>query len=257
MQNAGSDVVVEVLNADGAGQVLLLCEHASRYIPPEFANLGLNEDQLTSHAVWDPGARDLALLLSAALDAPLVASKVSRLVYDCNRPPEVASAIPAQSELIVIPGNQNLDQTARAQRAELAYEPFCQAVDQLIRRREQAGVTTIVVTVHSFTPVYFGKPREVEIGLLHDSDSRLVDAMMQRSSGVPHRCILRNSPYGPEDGVTHSLKIHAIERGLANVMVEVRNDLLSTSEAIEQVCKELLTLLKPALQNPLESAARA
>ena len=72
---------VEIVNRDGAGPVLLLCEHASRHIPQRYGGLGLDADAARSHAAWDPGARDLALELSQALDAPLVAARVSRLVY--------------------------------------------------------------------------------------------------------------------------------------------------------------------------------
>jgi predicted N-formylglutamate amidohydrolase len=106
-----------------------------------------------------------------------------------------------------------------------------------------------VVTVHSFTPVYFGKQRAVELGLLHDDDSRLVDAMMTRADQIAPRIVERNEPYGPQDGVTHSLRLHALSRGLANVMIEVRNDLMRTDEDIAGRAQEILTLLQPALND--------
>lgn len=234
----------EVINPDGAGPVVIICEHASAHIPAVYDGLGLVPDDLKSHAVWDPGARDLSLKLSKALDAPVVASAVSRLVYDCNRPPEAPSAMPEKSELIEVPGNTGLTATARQRRAQAVYHPFCRAVSDILDKR---GSGAIVVTVHSFTPVYFGKPRPVELGLLHDEDSRLVDLMLDHAGKLPHRKIARNEPYGPADGVTHSLKLHAVSRGLANVMIEVRNDLLATEEMATGMALDILALLIPAV----------
>lgn len=237
---------VEILNDQGRGRVVLLCEHASARIPSEFNGLGLAEADRLSHAAWDPGARDLTLALSAALDAPTVMSTVSRLVYDCNRPPEAVSAMPEKSELIEVPGNHGLSQAQRDARTALVYQPFCDAVSQVLDAR---GPNTAVVTVHSFTPVYFGRQRAVEIGLLHDEDSRLADAMLDHTGRLAGRRVERNEPYGPADGVTHSLRLHAQPRGLANVMIEVRNDLMRTPENIAARAQELLRLLEPALRD--------
>ena len=239
--------VVEVLNPQGAGAVVILCEHASRHIPARYEGLGVAAEVRDSHAAWDPGARAMSVLMSKALDAPLVASCVSRLVYDCNRPPESAAAMPETSEIYEIPGNRGLSQAARAERVDTVYRPFCDAVTDVIEGRQAGRMPTAVVTVHSFTPIYFGKPRAVEIGILHDDDARLADAMLANSHLLPHRRIERNEPYGPGDGVTHSLKLHAQSRGLPNVMLEVRNDLLRSPADEETMARDLLTLLEPAL----------
>ena len=236
----------EILNPDGQGGVVLICEHASPHIPGCYAGLGLASEESLSHAVWDPGARDLGALLSAALDAPMIAGTVSRLVYDCNRPPEALSAIPDQSERISVPGNRGLTAADRAARVRQVYDPFSAAVSKVI---DAAPKDAVVVTVHSFTPIFHGQPRQTEIGLLHDADSRLVDAMLAEAKVLPHRVVARNEPYGPEDGVTHSLQRHAIARGLANVMIEVRNDLLKEPAQVATMASEILLLLRPALKN--------
>ena len=236
----------EVINPNGAGPVVILCEHASPHIPAVYDGLGLAAADRLSHAAWDPGALDLARHLSKALDAPVVASCVSRLVYDCNRPPEAASAMPERSELIEVPGNRGLSQADRDGRTQAIYQPFCDAVAQVLDRR---GPETVVVTVHSFTPVYFGKPRAVELGLLHDADSRLADAMLGHAGKLANRKTARNEPYGPADGVTHSLQLHAVSRGLANVMIEVRNDLLATEDMAAGMALDILALLIPAVND--------
>ncbi len=239
---------VEVINPDGTGQVLLLCEHASNHVPARYEGLGLRPEWRDSHAAWDPGARAVALGLSQALDAPLVASRVSRLVYDCNRPPEAASATPEKSEVVEVPGNRALTAEQRAERVDTVYRPFCAAVSGLIDARRARGRSTVLVTIHSFTPIYHGRHRATEIGILHDTDSRLADAMLAEAGRLPGRRIARNDPYGPEDGVTHSLKIHGIAHGLANVMIELRNDLVADEAGIKTMVEELMTLIAPALE---------
>ncbi len=108
-----------VVNAAGSSSVVLVCEHASHHIPQSFNGLGLSQDARESHAAWDPGAMAVARQLSKNLDAVLVASEVSRLVYDCNRPPNAADAMPSRSELIVVPGNEKLTQRERDARTEV------------------------------------------------------------------------------------------------------------------------------------------
>ncbi|MFD0859600.1 N-formylglutamate amidohydrolase [Roseovarius aquimarinus] len=238
---------VETINAGAAGAALILCEHASRRIPPAYDGLGLTEEAALSHAAWDPGARDLSLHMLERLDATLVAGTISRLVYDCNRPPEAPSAMPTVSELIEVPGNVGLSEAQRAARVDAVYRPFCEAVTDQIAAREARAQPTAIVTVHSFTPVYYGTPRETEIGILHDSDTALADAMLKAGARGGRRALHRNRPYGPEDGVTHSLKLHGIAHGLPNVMIEVRNDLLRSPEDIAAIGDELCAMLRPAL----------
>ncbi|HEY9037668.1 MAG TPA: N-formylglutamate amidohydrolase [Roseovarius sp.] len=238
---------VEVIGADANGPALILCEHAAHDTPARYNGLGLTPEAATSHAAWDPGARDLALYLAGCLDSTLIAATVSRLVYDCNRPPEAASATPERSELIDVPGNAGLTDAQRAERVDTVYRPFCAAVARAIAARQQRGQPTALITVHSFTPVFYGETRETEIGILHDSDAALADAMLKNAAKVPHRKVHRNRPYGPEDGVTHSLQIHGMAHGLPNVMIEVRNDLLRTSEDVARIGNELCQMIAPAL----------
>lgn len=239
-QHGDRQEAVCVIHSQGQGGALVLCEHASAHIPARYGDLGLRPEWRKSHAAWDPGALALSEVLSAALEAPLVAGGVSRLVYDVNRPPEAASAIPVRSEVVEIPGNAGLTDAQRQERIEAVYRPFCAAVDALLDARPRA-----VITVHSFTPVYFGTPRATEIGILHDRDTRLADAMLAHAPKA--RQVERNAPYGPADGVTHSLKLHALSRGLPNVMLEIRNDLLTGSAEVEAIATDLLAMLRPAL----------
>lgn len=241
--NTGLEPVF-VTNGDGPSPVLLICEHASNYFPPHYHDLGLDAAARQSHAAWDPGALGVAKGLAAQLDATLVHGGVSRLIYDCNRPPEAPGAMPARSEVIDIPGNVNLSPAERDQRAAAIYFPFRDRVAATIA---SAPRPPVLVTIHSFTPIFMGKPRTVEIGVLHDTDTRLADAILSAAPKHTNLNVQRNVPYGAKDGVTHTLKIHGIENGLMNVMLEIRNDLIQTQTQQRDMASMLTSLLNEAI----------
>jgi predicted N-formylglutamate amidohydrolase len=222
---SGETVAVEAPGA--GGDFVVVCEHAAREIPAEFRGLGLSAAALESHIAWDPGALVVARRMTGLLDAPLVAQRVSRLLYDCNRPPEAASAVPETSEVYAVPGNTGLSAAARAERVARFYQPFRKALAETLDARLAEGRRPVVITVHTFTPVFEGVRRETEVGILHDSDRRFADAMLDEVSRRDGLVVHRNKPYGPKDGVTHTLATAAIPRGLLNVMLEIRSDLVA------------------------------
>ncbi|WP_111734581.1 N-formylglutamate amidohydrolase [Roseovarius amoyensis] len=238
----------EIVNAGGRAPICLVCEHASAFIPPSLGTLGLAEEHRFSHAVWDIGAELLARDLSRRLDAPLVVARVSRLVYDLNRPPEAPGSMPVQSGEIPVPGNRDLSESDRAARTAEVYEPFHATVSDVL---DGFDAPPTLVTVHSFTPVWDGKDRKTQIGLLHDADARLAEAMLENAD-TPLLTEL-NEPYSASDGVTHTLRRHAIARGLDNVMIEVRNDLLGSEAEVTQTSSLLAEMLVTSLD--LEATA--
>lgn len=244
-QISTSQQPVVVTSARGPSDVVLVCEHASAFIPPALNDLGLSEQDRQSHAVWDPGALAVAEEMARIMDATLVAGGVSRLVYDCNRPPDAPDAMPDRSERIEVPGNRGLDAAARDRRVATYYLPFRRALADAIA----ACAKPVIVTVHSFTPNYHGQPRQVEIGILHDSDARLADAMLSIAPQHTQMNTQRNAPYGPEDGVTHTLKEHALPGGHLNVMIELRNDLIATEMQQQQMAGSLSRWISAALEN--------
>jgi predicted N-formylglutamate amidohydrolase len=213
-----------VVNGDGRSPYVLICEHASNRLPGRLGTLGLGAAELERHIAWDLGAEQVARRLSRLTDAPLVLQRYSRLAYDCNRPPDSADAMPEISETTAIPGNRNLSLADKLARIGEIYRPFHATVAELLDRRAAAGVRSLVVSIHSFTPVYKGERRTVELGILFDRDRSLPDRLMPCFATVDARY---NEPYGPADGVLHTLNLHAGPRGLAHAMVEIRNDFLS------------------------------
>ncbi len=242
---ADEGLAVEITNRDGQGSVIFTCEHASNVIPAALGDLGLSASVLASHVAWDLGALGVASALSGIFDAPLVAPRLSRLVHDCNRDPEALDAIVEHGEGQAIPGNRGLDAMARAVREVAVHAPFHAVVSGAITRRLGEGRPPALVMVHSFTPTYLGEERPMELGVLHDSDSRLADAVLAQAPGALH--MARNEPYGPDDGVTYTLRRHGLPLGLLNVMLEVRNDLLTDATGQARVAAILAELLQDAL----------
>lgn len=169
-----------IYNPGGTHGIVLICEHASAFVPDVLRGLGLSQKARESHAAWDRGAFETARRLADLLDAKLVHATVSRLVYDCNRPPDAPDAIPERSEVYDIPGNADLSVAETEFRVANYYRPFETLVEQTLAHHNR---TPIVVTVHSFTPVYHGQHRPVEIGILHDEDARLADALLDIAEG--------------------------------------------------------------------------
>ena len=224
------------VNEQGRSPFVLICEHASRLLPRKLGSLGLPAHELERHIAWDIGAESVARMLSRLIDAPLVLQRYSRLAYDCNRPPESPDAMPEMSELTAIPGNKRLSAEDRLARIREIYRPFHDGVSALLDRRAAAGQRTLLVSIHSFTPVYKGKPRAVELGILHDRDTTLSAKLIK---GFPNVDARLNEPYGPKDGVLHTLNLHGFARGLAHAMVEIRNDLVATERGQDEWAQRL------------------
>jgi predicted N-formylglutamate amidohydrolase len=236
-----------VLNPRGGSQIVLVCEHAGCAIPRQLGSLGLSDSDLGRHFAWDIGAEGVARKLSAALDAPLVLQRYSRLVYDCNRPPESPDAMPVMGELTPIPGNEGLNAAQRLARIDGIYRPFHAAVSAVLDMRAAERNPAILVTIHSFTPVFKGNRRNLHLGILHDRDARFADRMLGILGRTSDFIVRRNEPYGPKDGVCHTLNLHAGVRGLFNAMVEIRNDLIADEAGQEKWGDCLADVLRQAV----------
>src|ERR1700716_2512634 len=144
---------VHEVNTEGRSPFLLTSGHYGRLIPRRPGDLGLPADELTRHIAWDPGIAGVADALSKHLDAHLIAQRYSRLVIDCNRPPEAASSIPRISEATVIPGNEGLSRDATEARRRGIFDPYHRRIAEVIDRRLRNGIPTVLVSLRSFTPV--------------------------------------------------------------------------------------------------------
>lgn len=234
-------------NATAKGRLILVCEHASNRVPARWAGLGLTSDQARAHIAWDPGALLVAKDLARRLDAVLIHAPVSRLVYDCNRAPDMKGAMPAKSEVHDIPGNLAISAEERLARTQAVYLPWVAGLHGLIARRIALGLAPVIVTIHSFTPVYFGHPRAVEFGVIHDADPSLAVALHDTARRTTSLRTDLNAPYSAADDVTHTLRLHATPYGLPNAMLEIRNDLIASGAACEAMAETLAPVINMGL----------
>ncbi len=246
---------VTIVNPAGAGPFVLLCDHASNRMPSAYGGLGLSAEDRSAHIAWDPGALGVSIELSRLLDAPLVHSTISRLIIDCNRDQSARDLIPEISERTQIPGNQNLSNLERGHRIAMAHRPFHDAIDDVIDRRVRNGDQSVLVSIHTYTPVHMGVTRPWEIGLLSNKDRRLVDPSLEFLRKNTKYLIGDNEPYSPSDGVYYTLERHGERRGFMCLMVEIRNDEVATPDAEKKWAALLADTLKAGLANAAEAGA--
>jgi predicted N-formylglutamate amidohydrolase len=213
------------INADGMSPFVLLCDHASNRIPEEYGDLGLTPRERLMHIAWDPGALAVSRRLVELLDAPLVQSTVSRLVVDCNRWHDAPDLIPAVSERTEIAGNRGVGANERARRIADFHAPFHAAIERLLTARESRGQESVLVAMHSFTPVYRDVPRPWPIGLIHGADTGFTRGFYDAlKAAEPDLNVGWNEPYAALNGVTFTLEHHGDGRRLQSTMVELRHD---------------------------------
>jgi predicted N-formylglutamate amidohydrolase len=241
---------VEVVNPAGRGRAILVCDHASPRIPRRLGTLGLSEADRRRHVAWDIGTAKLARRLSALLDAPLALSGYSRLVVDCNRPLDEPSAFCTRSEDVDVPGNQRLGEAEKAARAEAFYWPYQDAVHALVETRMGRERLPVMISIHSFTPVFHGRARPWHIGVHYRLDRRLAALALDGLSADPDLVVGENEPYPVALDEDYTVPVHAELRGLAYVLFEVRQDLIGDDAGVALWAGRLGGLLARALEHP-------
>ena len=230
-------------NAAGRSPFLLSCDHYGRLIPRVLGDLGLPESELTRHIAWDIGIAGVAETLAKHLDAHLVAQRYSRLVIDCNRPPAAASSIPIISEATTVPGNEGLARGAAEARRRQIFAPYHQRIDEVIEQRSREGRPTVLVSLHSFTPVYAGVARPWHIGTLYHRDKTLPPLLLRALRAEGDLVVGDNEPYAVSDETDYTIPVHGEARGLANTGIEIRQDLIADESGQQQWAERLARFL--------------
>ncbi len=258
---------VERFDASGApvGEVVaaglvVICEHASNASAAPWGDLGLAPGVWSEHVAWDIGALGLARGLARRLatgcgGAVLVHAPLSRLIFDLNRAPDHANAMPERSEVHDIPGNGGLSPADRLARTQAVCVPFHATLAAEIATLVALGRRPALIAVHSFTPVFHGLPRVVEFGVIHDDDQRLTDAVIAAAAGCGLETRL-NEPYSAAGDVTHTIRLHAVPLRLPNTMLEIRNDLIATEADQAAMADRLAPVLATALREAGGDACR-
>ncbi len=235
---------VEVVAGAVESGVLILCDHASNAVPPDLGDLGLPEAEFRRHIAYDIGAAAVTRSLSRRLGAPAILTRFSRLIIDPNRGRDDPTLVMRLSDGAVIPGNAGVDEAEVQRRIARFYDPYDAAVSAAIHRALAAGHPPVVVTVHSFTPIWRGWPRPWHVGILWDADSRFARPLLQGLSAEDGLVVGDNEPY---DGALagDTVDRHATVRGLANALIEIRQDLIAADEGAEEWAERFARLLGP------------
>ena len=245
----------ELFNRAGKAPLLLLCDHATRFIPRALGRLGLDEAALERHIAWDIGIAEVTRRLARRLDATAVLSHFSRLVVDPNRRLDNPTLMPEISDGTVVPGNRNLDATARRARVDTFFRPYHAAIAAQLDamppqgKEKEEGRVPVLVSMHSFTPIMHGIARPWELGILWNRDPRLPRPLMERLRAEGFT-VGDNEPYSGADGHGYTQHTHGDRRGLANVLIEVRQDLIDTEAGASLWADRLGAALEAVLRDP-------
>src|SRR5258707_4570733 len=222
-------------NAAARSPFLLTCDHYGRAIRAILGDLGLPAAELARHIAWDPGIAGVADALSKHLDAHLIAQRYSRLVIDCNRPPDALSSIPRISEATVIPGNEGLARDAAEARRRVVFDPYHRRIAEVIDRRSRDGIPAVLVSLHSFTPVYAGIARPWHIGTLYHRDTRLPPLLLKLLREEPDLIVGDNEPYAVSDETDYTIPVHGEARWLMHSGIGIRQDLIADQAGQRQL----------------------
>ncbi len=236
---------VVVTNQGGRSPILLLGDHAGRAIPRRLGDLGLAPAAMDRHIAWDIGVSGMGARLAKALDAVFIHQAYSRLVIDCNRRPGADGSIPEVSDEVAIPGNVGLSAAQIAARHDEIYLPYQDAIAAELDRRE--AQPTLLVSLHSFTPVFQGQARPWRMGVLHRGDSPLSDRMLALLRRELGEAAGDNQPYRMDE-VDNTVPLHADPRGLDYLELEVRQDLIADADGQAWAAGLLSALLTTALR---------
>jgi predicted N-formylglutamate amidohydrolase len=230
-------------NAAGRSPFLLTSDHYGRLIPKVLGDLGLPESELVRHIAWDIGIAGVAMRLAQLLDAHLIAQRYSRLVIDCNRPPYAASSIPRLSEATTISGNEGLSREDAELRRREIFEPYHRRIDAVIDQRAHDKRPTLLLSLHSFTPVYAGVARPWHIGTLYHRDKALPPLLLKALRAEGDLVVGDNEPYAVSDETDYTIPVHGEARGLINTGIEIRQDLIADESGQQQWAERLARIL--------------
>ena len=226
-------------NTAGRSPFLLTSDHYGRLLPKKLGDLGVSESELVRHIARDIGIAGVAEQLADHLDAHLIAQRYSRLVIDCNRPIGAASSIPVFSEATTIPGNEGLSREDADARQREIFDPYHVRIDQAIDQRAREKRPTVLVSLHSFTPVYAGVARPWHIAALYQRDKILPPLLLQAFRAEGDLVVGDNEPYAVNDATDYTIPVHGEARGLVNTGIEIRQDLIADPSGQQQYAKRL------------------
>jgi predicted N-formylglutamate amidohydrolase len=236
------DASHHVIPGDCSRGLVIVCDHARNALPPGYGTLGLPASEFTRHIAYDIGVEPVVRGLCARLGVPAVLAGYSRLLIDPNRGLDDPTLIMQVSDGAIVPGNRGLDAAERSRRIERFYQPYHAAIDALLDEAVASGRPPAILSIHSFTPAWRGIARPWHAGILWHRDGRFACPLIERLRAGNDLLIGDNEPYsGGLPGDT--LDTHATARGLADALVEIRQDLIAGPAGVDEWADRLAALL--------------
>jgi predicted N-formylglutamate amidohydrolase len=233
-------------------KLIFTCEHATPAVPPDLKEkFHAHRRLLRTHQGYDIGALQTARAFSASLNSPLISSTASRLVVDTNRSTGHARIFSEITRLI--------DDDQKIRILNRYYFPYRTRVESTIRRFIQNGQRVIHISVHTFTPVFDGKIRKTDIGLLFDPRRKSEREFCTRwrkdlRKTCPGASIHFNRPYrGNTDGLTSALRERWEENEYLGIELEINQRFILTKN--RQECRRIHGNLLRTLQQALRESA--
>ncbi|MEE1612807.1 N-formylglutamate amidohydrolase [Microvirga sp. CF3016] len=246
---------VEIIEGSLESGILILCDHASNAVPPDLGDLGLPASEFERHIAYDIGAAAVTRSLARRLGAPAILTQFSRLIIDPNRGRDDPTLVMRLSDGAVVPGNARVDEAEVQRRIARFYDPYDDAIADAIHKAMAAGQPPVIATVHSFTPAWRGWLRPWHVGILWDADDRFAKPLLEGLEAEGGLVVGDNEPY---DGALagDTVDRHATVRGLANALIEIRQDLIASEEGAEEWAERFARLLAPLASRPELRAPR-
>lgn len=235
-----------IIDPKAPSRWLVTCDHATNRVPDWVCggDLGISAADMERHIAFDIGAAGLARALAARLEATAILSDFSRLVIDPNRGEDDPTLVMRLYDGTVIPANRDIDRSGIQERLDRLYHPYHDAYERLAAAHPQRAICAI----HSFTPQLRGRPaRPWQIAILYSHrDERLAVPLIAacRAQGWVTG---DNQPYsGHLEG--DSIDRHALGPGRPNVLIEVRNDLITDRAGQMEWAERLAPVLNRVLK---------
>ncbi len=242
-----------IARPDGTSPLVIVCDHAGSAVPAALGDLGITAADLRRHIGWDIGTAGLAECLGALLDATTITQTYSRLVIDCNRPPGHATSVAPISDGTVIPVNQGLSMVEIAAREDAIFHPYQDLIAAMLDARAAVERPSVLLSLHSFTPVFQGNARGCHIGLLYDRDPRLARAlggMLRTAGGL---VVADNEPYALDQVTDYTVPRHGEQRDLVSLELEIRQDLIADTAGQQRMAALLAGHLPAAMRVVMEA----
>lgn len=212
---------VEVLSGRADAHVFVTCEHASQRMPVGFRWPDRDRRLIDTHWAYDLGAREMTRSLADGLSATAVLSRYSRLLVDPNRPLDAPTLFRTHAEGSPVELNTTeLTDDERHRRIEHLWRPYHDTIDRELAR----SAASVLLAIHTFTPIYEGTRREVEVGVLFDREEALAEEVATGLTKLGLKVAL-NEPYSGKHGLMYAGELHAQAHGRRAVELEVRQDL--------------------------------